>query len=220
MKYLGHLYSPMWRLGILWSHPSNVYSVSPYTWYLLSWRLSRWPAHGPPPMFCFYILYLGHSGDQKVPTLKMSWELVLNFEVFSFVKKILKHCHWWQYFILFYFFLDHDMLHSIIPRVRFTLPSSIRMASGKAPVQYLSESTSDQRQTNPKRPKMESTNDDITKRSISPIGYIKSCFKSKNGTPRQPSVCTFSRAKLTILKSVFQCPDHSLQGLEAFSHVW
>ncbi|XP_033634049.1 tRNA (adenine(37)-N6)-methyltransferase-like isoform X2 [Asterias rubens] len=55
---------------------------------------------------------------------------------------------------------------------------------------------------------------------ITPIGYIKSCFKSKNGTPRQPSVCTFSRAKLTILKAAFPNPQHSIQGLDKFSHVW
>ncbi|XP_071483148.1 tRNA (adenine(37)-N6)-methyltransferase-like [Diadema antillarum] len=54
----------------------------------------------------------------------------------------------------------------------------------------------------------------------SPIGHIKSCFKSKNGTPRQPTVCSYSRAKLRILKSVFPCPDHSLDGLAEFSHVW
>ncbi|XP_071794231.1 tRNA (adenine(37)-N6)-methyltransferase-like [Asterias amurensis] len=53
-----------------------------------------------------------------------------------------------------------------------------------------------------------------------PIGYIKSCFKSKNGTPRQPSVCTFSRAKLTILKAAFPNPQHCIQGLDKFSHVW
>ncbi|XP_038071409.1 tRNA (adenine(37)-N6)-methyltransferase-like isoform X2 [Patiria miniata] len=54
----------------------------------------------------------------------------------------------------------------------------------------------------------------------SPIGFIQSCFKSKNGTPRQPSVCAFSRAKLTVLKEVFPNPEHSIQGLGQFSHVW
>uniref|UniRef100_A0A8C5WC27 tRNA (adenine(37)-N6)-methyltransferase n=1 Tax=Leptobrachium leishanense TaxID=445787 RepID=A0A8C5WC27_9ANUR len=53
-----------------------------------------------------------------------------------------------------------------------------------------------------------------------PIGYIESCFKTKNGTPRQPSVCSLSRACLRISKSVFNNPEHSLMGLEEFSHVW
>ncbi|KAM8962132.1 tRNA (adenine(37)-N6)-methyltransferase [Pelodytes ibericus] len=53
-----------------------------------------------------------------------------------------------------------------------------------------------------------------------PIGYIESCFKTKNGTPRQPSVCSLSRACLTIRKSVFNNPEHSIMGLEEFSHVW
>ncbi|KAM4808522.1 tRNA (adenine(37)-N6)-methyltransferase [Rhinophrynus dorsalis] len=53
-----------------------------------------------------------------------------------------------------------------------------------------------------------------------PIGYIESCFTAKNGTPRQPSVCSLSRGCLRISKSVFNNPEHSLMGLEQFSHVW
>ncbi|KAJ3615117.1 hypothetical protein NHX12_018685 [Muraenolepis orangiensis] len=53
-----------------------------------------------------------------------------------------------------------------------------------------------------------------------PIGYISSCFSAKNGTPRQPTVCSPSRATLCILPSVFNNPDHALAGLQHFSHVW
>ncbi|KAL1777285.1 tRNA (adenine(37)-N6)-methyltransferase isoform X1, partial [Sigmodon hispidus] len=53
-----------------------------------------------------------------------------------------------------------------------------------------------------------------------PIGYLESCFSAKNGTPRQPSICRHSRACLKIRKSVFNNPEHSLMGLEQFSHVW
>ncbi|XP_053556608.1 tRNA (adenine(37)-N6)-methyltransferase [Bombina bombina] len=53
-----------------------------------------------------------------------------------------------------------------------------------------------------------------------PIGYIESCFKAKNGTPRQPTICSLSRGCLKISKSVFNNPEHSLIGLEQFSHVW
>ncbi|CAO2580684.1 tRNA (adenine(37)-N6)-methyltransferase [Lemmus lemmus] len=53
-----------------------------------------------------------------------------------------------------------------------------------------------------------------------PIGYLESCFSAKNGTPRQPSICSHSRACLKIRKSIFNNPDHSLMGLEQFSHVW
>ncbi|XP_074063788.1 tRNA (adenine(37)-N6)-methyltransferase isoform X2 [Macrotis lagotis] len=53
-----------------------------------------------------------------------------------------------------------------------------------------------------------------------PIGYIESCFSAKNGTPRQPSICSLSRACLRIRKSVFNNPEHSVMGLEQFSHVW
>lgn len=53
-----------------------------------------------------------------------------------------------------------------------------------------------------------------------PIGYLESCFLAKNGTPRQPSICSYSRACLRIRKSIFNNPEHSLMGLEQFSHVW
>ncbi|XP_036034544.1 tRNA (adenine(37)-N6)-methyltransferase isoform X1 [Onychomys torridus] len=53
-----------------------------------------------------------------------------------------------------------------------------------------------------------------------PIGYLESCFTAKNGTPRQPSICSHSRACLKIRKSIFNNPEHSLMGLEQFSHVW
>lgn len=56
--------------------------------------------------------------------------------------------------------------------------------------------------------------------NMHPIGFIKSCFKSKNGTPRQSTVCSFTKALLKIEKSVFSNPEHSLIGLEEFSYVW
>ncbi|XP_051993276.1 tRNA (adenine(37)-N6)-methyltransferase [Xyrauchen texanus] len=53
-----------------------------------------------------------------------------------------------------------------------------------------------------------------------PIGYISSCFAVKNGTPRQPTICSSSRASLKIDPSVFNNPEHSLIGLEQYSHIW
>ncbi|ROL42736.1 tRNA (adenine(37)-N6)-methyltransferase [Anabarilius grahami] len=53
-----------------------------------------------------------------------------------------------------------------------------------------------------------------------PIGYISSCFAVKTGTPRQPTVCSASRASLKIEPSVFNNPEHSLVGLEQYSHIW
>ncbi|XP_040217061.1 tRNA (adenine(37)-N6)-methyltransferase [Rana temporaria] len=53
-----------------------------------------------------------------------------------------------------------------------------------------------------------------------PIGYIESCFAEKNGTPRQPSVCSLSRGCLKISRSVFNNPEHSVIDLQQFSHVW
>ncbi|XP_032809501.2 tRNA (adenine(37)-N6)-methyltransferase [Petromyzon marinus] len=53
-----------------------------------------------------------------------------------------------------------------------------------------------------------------------PVGYVESCFPTKNGTPRQPSVCAASRARVRLDKSVFSNAEHSLAGLQHFSHVW
>ncbi|XP_064619079.1 uncharacterized protein LOC135482713 isoform X2 [Lineus longissimus] len=53
-----------------------------------------------------------------------------------------------------------------------------------------------------------------------PIGFIKSVFQFKNGTPRQPSVCQHSRGSLTIEQTNFNNPEHSLEGLHHFSHLW
>ncbi|XP_026988633.2 tRNA (adenine(37)-N6)-methyltransferase isoform X2 [Tachysurus fulvidraco] len=53
-----------------------------------------------------------------------------------------------------------------------------------------------------------------------PIGFITSCFAQKNGTPRQPAVCSSSRARLKIQSSVFNNPEHALTGLQHYSHVW
>jgi len=50
------------------------------------------------------------------------------------------------------------------------------------------------------------------------IGHIETCFKEKNGTPRQPSICPEARGVITI--EVYNNPDHSLNGLSEYSHIW
>lgn len=50
------------------------------------------------------------------------------------------------------------------------------------------------------------------------IGALKSCFREKFGTPRQPLVVPGATASLTIAKEFL--PEHSLAGLEKFTHVW
>eukprot|EP00053_Salpingoeca_punica_P018938 m.188408 g.188408 ORF g.188408 m.188408 type:complete len:649 (+) comp17536_c0_seq2:118-2064(+) len=53
---------------------------------------------------------------------------------------------------------------------------------------------------------------------VTPIGVLRSCFREKNGTPRQGVVCPESRASLTL--TCFNNPEHSLEGLAAYSHAW
>merc|ERR1719264_131022 len=53
-----------------------------------------------------------------------------------------------------------------------------------------------------------------------PIGHVKSVFQGKSGTPRQSGLSKHARASLTVNRAHFNNPDHSLPGLEGFSHVW
>lgn len=53
-----------------------------------------------------------------------------------------------------------------------------------------------------------------------PLGYIRTAYPTKNGTPRQGAVCTQLRAELRISQDVFSNPSHSIQGLEDFQYVW
>lgn len=50
------------------------------------------------------------------------------------------------------------------------------------------------------------------------IGKIRTCFKEKNGTPKQPTLCPRASGSLTL--EVFSNPSHSLEGLREYSHVW
>lgn len=53
---------------------------------------------------------------------------------------------------------------------------------------------------------------------LKPIGFLKSCYPDKFGTPRQSGLVRAATAELKLLPE-FQ-PELSLQGLEEFSHLW
>ncbi|XP_070166298.1 uncharacterized protein [Polyergus mexicanus] len=55
---------------------------------------------------------------------------------------------------------------------------------------------------------------------LKPIGVISTWFPNKRATPRQPGICGKVPGKLTLYNSVFTNPDHALQGLQDFSHMW
>ena len=68
--------------------------------------------------------------------------------------------------------------------------------------------------------KIPSTDSDRETISYQPIGYLRSIFASKNGTPRQSGLSEYARASLTVSKELFSNPCHSLHSLDQFSHVW
>jgi tRNA (adenine37-N6)-methyltransferase len=54
--------------------------------------------------------------------------------------------------------------------------------------------------------------------TVKPIGFIRSCYKEKFGTPRQSGLAVSSHAIIELLPHVQ--PEESLSGLETFSHIW
>ncbi|MGV6395868.1 tRNA (N6-threonylcarbamoyladenosine(37)-N6)-methyltransferase TrmO [Pseudomonas caspiana] len=54
--------------------------------------------------------------------------------------------------------------------------------------------------------------------TVSPIGFVRSCFKEKFAIPRQPQLAPAARGVLELV-APFDHPD-AVQGLEQVSHVW
>lgn len=53
-----------------------------------------------------------------------------------------------------------------------------------------------------------------------PIGEIRTEFPKKRAVPRQPTVCSKLLGCIDLSKNVFTNPEHSLDGLCDFSHLW
>jgi tRNA (adenine37-N6)-methyltransferase len=54
--------------------------------------------------------------------------------------------------------------------------------------------------------------------SVSPIGFVRSCFKEKFAIPRQPQLAPAAHGVLELIPPFDQ--NHALEGLEQVSHVW
>ncbi|UVJ45198.1 tRNA (N6-threonylcarbamoyladenosine(37)-N6)-methyltransferase TrmO [Pseudomonas sp. LS1212] len=54
--------------------------------------------------------------------------------------------------------------------------------------------------------------------SVSPIGFVRSCFKEKFAIPRQPQLAPAARGILELVPPFDQ--GDAVQGLEQVSHVW
>ncbi|PIN18229.1 hypothetical protein CDL12_09105 [Handroanthus impetiginosus] len=53
---------------------------------------------------------------------------------------------------------------------------------------------------------------------MTPIAIVRSCFSTRNGTPRQPLLVPLAKASLTFDPA--RVPQASLEGLEGYSHCW
>jgi len=55
-----------------------------------------------------------------------------------------------------------------------------------------------------------------------PIGFIRTCFPEKNGTPRQGILCQHTKGRLTLefVGANNTNPSHFLEGLEEYTHVY
>lgn len=54
--------------------------------------------------------------------------------------------------------------------------------------------------------------------TVSPVGYVRSCFKEKFAIPRQPQLAPAARGVLELVAPFNQ--GDAVQGLEQVSHVW
>ena len=54
--------------------------------------------------------------------------------------------------------------------------------------------------------------------SVSPVGFVRSCFKEKFAIPRQPKLAPAARGVLELVSPFDQ--GEAVQGLEQVSHVW
>ncbi|XP_018328866.1 tRNA (adenine(37)-N6)-methyltransferase isoform X2 [Agrilus planipennis] len=52
------------------------------------------------------------------------------------------------------------------------------------------------------------------------IGTMYTHFPEKRGTPRQPGICSNLVAKLVLNSNIFTNPEHALDGLQEYSHMW
>ena len=58
----------------------------------------------------------------------------------------------------------------------------------------------------------------VSSLSEAAIGTVRTCFREKNGTPRQPGLVRGARGVVRVEN--FTNPAHSLEGLENYSHAW
>ncbi len=57
-----------------------------------------------------------------------------------------------------------------------------------------------------------------TSYSLEPIGYVRSCFREKFGTPRQPGLIPSATGEI-VVHPPYHTP-HAFTQLEQFSHIW
>lgn len=55
---------------------------------------------------------------------------------------------------------------------------------------------------------------------LDPIGVIRTIFAEKRAVPRQSALNEIQSSYVEISPSCFNNPEHSLEGLEEFSHLW
>lgn len=56
--------------------------------------------------------------------------------------------------------------------------------------------------------------------SFDPIGTIKTVFSDKRAVPRQASVASELLSRIELNPMIINNPEHSLEGLDSFSHIW
>lgn len=66
----------------------------------------------------------------------------------------------------------------------------------------------------------ETINNETNSIHLKSIGIIRTEFPEKRAVPRQTTLCPKLLGCIEIVKDVFNNPEHSLDGLNEFSHLW
>lgn len=107
---------------------------------------------------------------------------------------------------------ERDLNDKLIKELEKSLKESIEKCAAERQGRIRAQQELRKAMLQPKTDKLETTY------PLSPIAIIRSCFSTRNGTPRQPLIVPLARARLMF--DATRVPPASLMGLEEYSHCW
>ncbi|KAI3801674.1 hypothetical protein L1987_29786 [Smallanthus sonchifolius] len=107
---------------------------------------------------------------------------------------------------------EADLNDKIVSDLQKSLNESLKKCAAERQGRIRAQQDLRKAMLQPKTDKLETTY------PMKPIAIIRSCFSTRNGTPRQPLIVLLARARLMFDTALV--PPASLEGLEEYSHCW